>query len=83
MSNIIVTDSETLQKIITETVSRAMATQGNPVLTFREASEYMKVSAGKLRAMALRHTIPFIRDGKNMKFQMSDINEYLQKNRVA
>lgn len=83
MSATIVTDVETLQKIIDDSVSRALAVGSNPVLTFRETHEYLKMSPCKLRSMAMDKKIPFIRDGKNMKFRMSDINDYLNKCRVA
>jgi len=81
--SIVVTDTDVLKEMISESVMKAFSIASNPVLTFKEAHEFLKMSPNKLRSMAMDKKIPFIREGKNMKFRMSDINDYLNKCRVA
>ncbi len=49
----------------------------DPILTVRQVAAYLQISRSKVYYMIQRHTIPFIRLGKNVRIRQSDLIRWL------
>ena len=54
----------------------------NKLLKKREVCEMMNVSIGKVDSM-MKNGLPYIKDGRNVRFRLEDINHYLEEKLVV
>ena len=52
-------------------------------LTVREAALYIGVSEAGMRQRIHRGTIPFIRDGRNIRLDVHELDRYMAQRKVA
>lgn len=52
------------------------------LLTFREASDFLKVKLSWLRMAVFKKNIPYIKVGRLIRFKISDLHEWLLKNSI-
>jgi excisionase family DNA binding protein len=50
--------------------------------TQKELAEYLSVSKSKIDRMLQKRQIPFYRIGRSLRFRVSDIENYLDDNRI-
>ncbi|MCT8136471.1 helix-turn-helix domain-containing protein [Anaerobacillus sp. CMMVII] len=77
----IVTNRTELKETIKELV---MEMQGEisqeEIMTVREVAGYLKVSVPTIRSMVAKKEIPFYQRGQVIRFNKSDIREWLRRN---
>ncbi len=52
------------------------------LLTVKETSEYLGVTPGSLYQMVHRRTIPFVKMGKVLRFDIRRLDEYIDQNTI-
>lgn len=52
------------------------------VLNVKEAAEYLKCAEDTVRKRAQRGEIAYSKDGRDLKFYISDLDEYLRSKRI-
>ncbi|NOT80836.1 MAG: excisionase family DNA-binding protein [Bacteriovoracaceae bacterium] len=52
------------------------------ILNFTEASTYLNVKQSWLRMAIFKKTIPFIKVGRLIRFDLEELNQWLSKNSI-
>ena len=52
------------------------------ILTFTEACEFLKIKKSRLRTAVFRNEIPFIKIGRLIRFDRSDLKDWIQKLKI-
>ncbi|MCQ2103794.1 MAG: helix-turn-helix domain-containing protein [Fibrobacter sp.] len=55
---------------------------GSRVLNVKQAAEYLKCAEDTVRKRAQRGEIAYSKDGRDLKFYISDLDEYLRSKRI-
>lgn len=55
---------------------------GAPMMTSEEVTRYLRISAGKLKALVNDGEIPAIRVGREIRFRQADIEMWINKNYI-
>ncbi len=55
----------------------------HPLLTFDQAAEVLNVRPGYLRRLVRERRIPYVKVGKFLRFQASDLEAWVQAGRVG
>lgn len=50
----------------------------DPLMTPKEAADYLKIHEGTLRNMAYLGQIPKIKIGRALRFRLSDLNQWVE-----
>lgn len=60
----------------------APAQKKDPYMTLKEAAAYIKTKPQKLGEQVRAGDIPFIRDGRLIKFDVKDLDAYMRAHRI-
>ncbi len=52
------------------------------LLTIKETADYLGVTPGSLYQMVHRRTIPYVKLGKVLRFDLKRLDEYIDKNSI-
>jgi excisionase family DNA binding protein len=55
----------------------------DPLMTAKEAAEYLKLSEGTVRNMAAAGDIPRIKIGTALRFRLSDLNGWVESRKAV
>jgi excisionase family DNA binding protein len=61
----------------------AMLHPAEPYLSFDQAVDYLKTTARSLKDRVRAREIPYIKDGKFIKFRRKDLDAYMESHRVT
>ena len=61
----------------------AMLHPAEPYLSFDQAVDYLKTTARSLKDRVRAREIPYIKDGKFIKFRRKDLDAYMESRRVT
>jgi len=61
----------------------AMLHPAEPYLSFEQAVDYLKTTARSLKDRVRAREIPYIKDGKFIKFRRKDLDAYMESHRVT
>lgn len=53
----------------------------SPLLTIRDLSEYLKTKESWIRSQVFFNTIPYLKVGRYIRFDINQINQWLDKNK--
>jgi excisionase family DNA binding protein len=91
MMNIIITEKEQLQELLTKTVAEAVKRELNPLLssintkpvyTIQEVCNLFKVSKRQLQYLRDSRQLSFIQNGRKVLFRWEDLDAFFNQNYV-
>lgn len=53
------------------------------ILTFTEACEFLKIKKSRLRTAVFRKEIPFLKIGRLIRFDLSDLKLWIEEKKTA